>query len=86
MFDGENCITAGGDGYIRWWKFADIDNAEAGDILEVEIHPIKEQIVLDETNNKPAYIVTMVKGPDHWLIGDGHGKVWKLHFETMRVE
>ena len=86
MFDGENFITAGGDGYIRWWKFSDVDNAEAGDHLEVAIQPIKEQIVLDETTNTPAYIVTMVKGPDHWLIGDGHGKVWKVHFETMRGE
>jgi hypothetical protein len=42
MFDGEQFITAGGDGYIRWWKFADVDNAEAGDFLEVAIHPVKE--------------------------------------------
>lgn len=28
-------ITAGGDGKIKWWKFQDIDNAEADETLEV---------------------------------------------------
>ena len=35
--DGEHIITAGGDGYIKWWKFNDIDNAEADETVEVAI-------------------------------------------------
>ena len=85
MFDGEHFITAGGDGFIRWWKFADVDNAEAGDHLEVAIAPVREHQVIDEQTNTPAYIVTMIKGKDHWLIGDGNGKIWKVPFDSMRA-
>ena len=35
--DGETFITAGGDGYIKWWRFHDIDNAEADETIEVAI-------------------------------------------------
>lgn len=67
--EGDHFITAGGDGYIKWWKFSDIDNAEADEIVEVAILPVKEKIIKDESNGgTPAYIVNMVKGNDHWLI------------------
>jgi hypothetical protein len=35
--DGDYFITAGGDGYIKWWRYSDIDNAEADEIAEVVI-------------------------------------------------
>ena len=67
--DGETFITAGGDGYIKWWRFHDIDNAEADETIEVAIQPIKEKIIRDDANGgEPAYIVNMIKGNDHWLI------------------
>jgi len=67
--DGDHFITAGGDGYIKWWKFSDVDNAEADETVEVEIQPVKEKLIRDPTNNnEPAYIVNMIKGNDHWLI------------------
>ena len=37
ILDGDYFITAGGDGYIKWWKFADLDNAEADETPEVMI-------------------------------------------------
>ena len=87
MFDGDHFITAGGDGYIKWWKFGDIDNAEADETLEVAIHPVREKVVRDAANGGvPAYIVSMIKGNDHWLIGDGKGKIWKMMIETMEVK
>ena len=67
--DDDHFITAGGDGYIKWWKFSDVDNAEADEVLEVEIAPVKEKIIRDENNKgEPAYIVNMIKGNNHWLI------------------
>lgn len=84
--DGEHFITAGGDGYIKWWKYSDIDNAEADETLEVEIAPIKEKQVLDPSNNnEPAYIVNMIKGNDHWLLVDGKGKIWRMKMDTLEV-
>jgi WD40 repeat protein len=86
MFDGEHFITAGGDGYIKWWKFADVDNAEADEQLEVAIHPVKEKLVVDPSNGGvPAYIVSIIKAKDFWLIADGKGKLWKMSVTTMEV-
>lgn len=86
MFDGEHFITAGGDGYIKWWKFADIDNAEADETLEVAIQPVKEKAVRDPTTGEYANIISMIKGTDHWLIADGKGKIWRLPFSTMEPQ
>ena len=41
--DGDQFITAGGDGFIKWWRFHDVDNAEADERIEVQIAPIKEK-------------------------------------------
>ena len=79
-------ITAGGDGFIKWWRFADIDNAEADEILEVAISPVREKLVKDPKTGKAAYIVSMIKGKDNWLIADGNGKIWKLPFDTMEAK
>ena len=80
----EYFITAGGDGYIKWWKFHDIDNAEADEILEVVIAPYKEKLIRDESNGgEPAYIVNMIRGRDHWLITDGKGKIWKMMMDEQ---
>ena len=86
QLDGDHFITAGGDGYIKWWKFHDVDNAEADERVEVQIVPVKEKMVRDESNNgEPAFIVNMIKGHDHWLILDGKGKLWKMMMDTMDV-
>ena len=83
QLDEDMFITAGGDGYIKWWRFADIDNAEADETLEVQILPVKEKLVRDESNKgEPAYIVNMIKGNDHWLIVDGNGKIWKMMMDA----
>lgn len=85
FLEDEHFITAGGDGYIKWWKFADIDNAEADETVEVAIQPVKEKLIKDPVTNTPAYIVTMIKGNDHWLIQDSKGKLWKMMDESMEV-
>jgi len=40
-------ITAGADGFIKWWDFNEIDNAEADEVLEVVIAPLKEKQIRD---------------------------------------
>jgi hypothetical protein len=86
MFDGEHFITAGGDGFIKWWKFSDIDNAEADETLEVAIVPAKEKAVRDPATGEYANIISMIKGKDHWLIADGKGKIWRMYFTTMEPQ
>lgn len=45
ILDGDYFISAGGDGYIKWWKFVDIDTAEADEVPEVAIYPVKEKLI-----------------------------------------
>jgi hypothetical protein len=84
--EDDQIMTAGGDGYIKWWKFKEIDDAEADDVVEVAVTPIREKLIFDKNNNnEPAYIVSMIKGNDHYLIVDRKGKLWKLMIETMEI-
>jgi WD40 repeat protein len=82
VIEGDFVITAGGDGYIKWWKFMDVENAEADDIQEVDIRPIREVLIKDPETGKPAYIVSMIRGEDNWLIQDGHGNILKFFPEA----
>ena len=42
LYENENFITAGTDGWIKWWSVAEIDAAEADEHPEVSIAPLKE--------------------------------------------
>ena len=83
LLEGDQFITAGEDGYIRWWSFTDVDNAESDEIPEVEIKPVQELLVETETH-EPAYIITMLKGEDHWLLGDARGRIWRMEADTLK--
>ena len=63
----EQVLTAGADGYIRYWDFNEIDNAESDETPNVVISLKKEMRVVASTG-EPAYIVDLVRGSDHWLI------------------
>jgi WD40 repeat protein len=80
ILHGDQMITAGEDGYIRYWSFTEIDNAEADEIPEVAIAPIKETFIKLE-NGSPSYITNMMKGNDFWLLQDARGRLWKLMIE-----
>jgi len=41
LFEEDQFITAAHDGYIKWWSLAEIDDAEADEVLEVAIQPVK---------------------------------------------
>jgi len=41
MLDEDTIITAGTDGWIKWWSLSEIDGAEADEIPEVAILPLK---------------------------------------------
>lgn len=77
LFENDQFITAGTDGFIKWWNLADIDNAEADEIAEVAIVPTKEVCVKTEDGDH-AHIMNMVKGNGIWLIQDGKGRLWQL--------
>ena len=67
LFENGEFITAGHDGYIKWWSLQQIDNAEADEIAEVIIQPLRE-ISIKNNDGAYAHIVNMVRGKDFWLV------------------
>ena len=42
LFEDDYFISAAHDGHIKWWSLAEIDEAEADEVLEVAIQPVKQ--------------------------------------------
>jgi len=85
LFEDDQFISAGHDGYIKWWALAEIDAAESDEVLEVAIKPTKQCRVHTEKGDM-AQIINMVKGLNFWLVQDFKGRLWKLDFETLKSE
>ena len=77
LFENEEFITAGTDGYIKWWSLSRIDNAEADEVAEVVIEPLKE-ICIKTEEGVYAHIINMKRGSNFWLIQDARGYLWQL--------
>ena len=77
LFEDKCFITAGADGFIKWWPLNDIDQAEGDDIQEVAIRPTKE-VSISTGEGEFAHIVHMVKGKGMWLVQDAKGRLWQL--------
>lgn len=61
LFENDQFISAGHDGFIKWWSLAEIDNAEADEVLEVAIQPVKQCKIQTEKGDL-AQIINMVRG------------------------
>ena len=82
ILEDEEFITAGEDGYIKFWNFQEIDSAEFSDEkMEVAIHPTRE-IFVTHDDGSPAYINQMIKQGDKWILGDARGKIWEIDLKT----
>jgi WD40 repeat protein len=77
LYEDKNFITAGADGFIKWWPLADIDQAEGDEAPEVAIRPLKE-VSISTPEGDYAHIVNMVKGKGMWLVQDAKGRLWQL--------
>lgn len=83
LSDGNCFITAGGDGYVRWWSQEAIDVAEAEEGLDLEMKPLKEmRICADADGKMPAHIMTMIKANDKWYLQDRKGHIFVLDEAT----
>ena len=66
-------ITAGVDGYVRQWPYADIDEAEPTDEQPiVEVEPLVETYI-----GEGVEICGMTMNADSWMLEDRNGKLWK---------
>ena len=59
--DDDFYVTAGSDGYIKWWRISDIDSAEAEEGIDYAIVPTREILIAENEEGKnPAHIKTMI--------------------------
>lgn len=86
ILQGEMFITAGSDGFIKFWNFQTIDTAEFSDEnMEFAIKPIREIFVAHQ-DGSPAHINQMLKEKDRWILGDARGKTWEINLDTEEKE
>lgn len=74
-------VTAGADGYIRWWPFADIDSADADDdSMCCEVVPARELFIGEDVAARCIERggVRGDPGTDHLLVTDGTGALWQV--------
>jgi WD40 repeat protein len=81
--DNEYFVTAGGDGYVKWFRISDIDSAEAEEGLDVSITPTKEILISSTPDGKnPAHIMNMILADDVWYIQDRKGRMYVMDKEN----
>jgi len=81
--DDQYFVSAGADGYIKWWKMNDIDSAEADEGVDVAIVPTKEILIAENEDGKnPAHIMNITVAGNKYYIQDGKGKIYCLNRET----
>lgn len=73
MYEDECFISAGSDGYLRWWSFQSVDMAEPNETVDVPIECVREVMV-----GNYAKIMSIVKDQEKWIVVDGKGKLWSI--------
>lgn len=76
-WDGENIISGGSDGCIKWWSALEIENAEIDDYYKSFVKPIKSETLINPLTNQPIKIVNIIKEESFWLIQDSNGYIFK---------
>lgn len=68
--DGDDYyVTAGTDGWIKWWRISEIDAAEADEGIDFALAPVREILIADnEEGDNPAHIINMIPAGNKWYI------------------
>ncbi|KAL1522827.1 hypothetical protein AB1Y20_017796 [Prymnesium parvum] len=82
--NGNEIITAGGDGYVRRWKLSTLEGAEVTDEMPIfELDPVAEIFLgKQEQGRTVSCIQTMLQGEDHWMIQDSAGAIYKVSLDA----
>ena len=71
-------MTAGHDGYVKWWNYLDIENVVLDDNSNGFITPIRTVQLINPESQKPIQIISLVKRKEFWLVQDGNGYLIKV--------
>jgi len=100
--DDKYILSAGEDGYIRFWDFDVLDNAESDDQFNFFLVPVREEYFQHDENVKqiitnlllsffsktPAHIIwiTKSKNNEFWILCDAKGKLFKLNTKDFAIQ
>ena len=73
LIDGDEVISSGTDGFIRWWDINEIMQADPEEGFYCQIQP-KHQVLIGEVSE----INNLIKGDKLWFSVDRTGKLWKI--------
>eukprot|EP01138_Halocafeteria_seosinensis_P002674 gb/GECG01002734.1/.p1 GENE.gb/GECG01002734.1/~~gb/GECG01002734.1/.p1 ORF type:complete len:2084 (+),score=391.13 gb/GECG01002734.1/:1-6252(+) len=86
-------VTAGSDGFMRWWKFADIDTADSTEEQPRALLRAHSEKLCDPSSdeNGEDIGVTIIRNicqldASCWFVEDERGVLWKLNTETEKME
>lgn len=69
-------ISAGSDGYIRFWDGPAINTGESDEQFNLYAQPEKE-IYFEAINGGPAHIIWIDMSEEFWIVQDALGRTWK---------
>lgn len=70
-------MTAGADGFIRFWDYLAINQGESDEKFNLYVKPEKEIYFANQLG--PAYINWIVIEQSYWLVQNALGTLWKYH-------
>jgi len=86
---GDHIVSAGVDGYMRFWEYAALDLAEPeDDEPHCHVEVSKEVKIMDESaGDVPVKVKTMHLDPDgkykEWLVQDDAGGLWRVDYNNF---
>ena len=72
----EKVVTAGADGYIRFWDYLTMNQGESDEKFNFYLKPEKEIKFED------AHLLWIDMCDDFWIVQDALGKLWKYDIQT----
>ncbi|KRX11116.1 WD40-repeat-containing domain [Pseudocohnilembus persalinus] len=80
-------ITAGADGYIKFWDAALIDQAEGDDFSQFYLKPSHSiRLFSDDEQTQPCQILHIVMHEQFWLVQDANGKILRVEISDTKQE
>lgn len=73
LIDGDEIMSSGTDGYIRWWDINEVMQADPEEGFHSIVIP-KHQVLIGEISE----INNLIKGDKIWFSVDRKGKIWKI--------
>lgn len=81
IMDGDEILSAGTDGYIRWWDVNEIMGAEPEEGFYSVIQ-FKHNVLIGEVSE----INSLIKGDKIWFAVDRKGKIWRISEDFLEQQ